>query len=137
MAGRLPVRDNEKLVLVISGGNVDSFLLERILRKGLFSSGRILQCTVDVEEEGRSVAELLSLVAQEGATLIRLDQERAAPDLSLSLISLTLELEVRGRRHQEQLLRKLWDAGYRVAPLMPPEDISHGFYHSMESGDTE
>jgi threonine dehydratase len=137
MTGKLPVKEKEKVVLVISGGNVDSFLLERILRKGLFSSGRILQCTVEMEEEGRLVADLLSLVAREGGTLIRLDQERAAPELSLSMISVTLELEVRGRRHQEQLLRKLWDAGYRVTPLMPPEDISHGFYHSMESGDIE
>jgi threonine dehydratase len=137
MTGKLPVRENEKVVLVISGGNVDSFLLERILRKGLLSSGRILQCTVEMEEEGRSVADLLSLVAREGGTLIRLDQERAAQELSLSMISVTLELEVRGRRHQEKLLRKMWDVGYRVTPLMPPEDISHGFYHSMESGDSE
>lgn len=137
MSGKLPVRDGEKVVLVISGGNVDSFLLERILRKGLFSSGRILRCTVEMEEEGRSVADLLSLVAREGGTLIGLEQERAAPDLSLSMISVTLELEVRGHRHQEQLLRRMWEAGYRVTPLMPPMDLSHGFYHTMETDDTE
>jgi threonine dehydratase len=137
MAGKLPVRDDEKVVLVISAGNVDSFLLERILRKGLFSSGRILRCTVEMEEEGRSVADLLALVAREGGTLIGLEQERAAPDLSLSMISVTLELEVRGHQHQEKLLRVLWDAGYRITPLMPPGDISHGFYHAIESDDTE
>ncbi|MDD1714534.1 MAG: threonine ammonia-lyase [Methanoregulaceae archaeon] len=137
MTGKLPVRENEKVVLVISGGNVDSFLLERILRKGLLLSGKILQVTVEMEEEGRSVAELLALVAREGATLIRLDQERAAPDLALSMILITLELEVRDRQHQEQLLRVLWGAGYRITPLIPHADISHGFYHSMESGDTE
>jgi threonine dehydratase len=131
MTGKLPVRENEKVVLVISGGNVDSFLLERILRKGLFSSGKILQVTVEMEEEGRSVAELLALVALQGATLIRLDQERAAPDLALSMILITLELEVRDRQHQEQLLRVLWGAGYRITPLYL-EDISHGFYYSME-----
>ncbi|NTV00971.1 MAG: hypothetical protein HGA55_07620 [Methanoregulaceae archaeon] len=87
--------------------------------------------------EPRTNSSHLALVAREGGTLIGLEQERAAPDLSLSMISVTLELEVRGHQHQEKLLRVLGDAGYRIRPLMPPRDISHGFYHAIESDDTE
>jgi threonine dehydratase len=132
MAGKVPIREGEKVVVVISGGNVDVFLIERILRKGLFYYGRILQCTVELEEGPYAIPSLLSLIAKEGGTITRLDQERASPDLALSMVSITLELEVRGREHQERLLAALWNAGYRVIPSVQPEDLSHGFYHSME-----
>jgi threonine dehydratase len=132
LAGKLPVREKEKVAVVISGGNVDAFLIERILRKGLFFLGRILRCTVELEEGAYAIPSLLSLIAKQGATITSLDQERAAPGLALSMVSITLELEVRGKEHQEQLLRALRDAGYRVTPMNQPLDLSHGFYHSME-----
>jgi threonine dehydratase len=132
LAGKFPVREKEKVVVVISGGNVDAFLIERILRKGLFSYGRILRCTVELEDGPYAIPSLLSLIAKEGGTIISLDQERASPDLSLSMVSISLELEVRGKDHQEQLLRAVRDAGYTITPLIQPRDLSHGFYHAME-----
>jgi threonine dehydratase len=132
IAGKIAVENGEKVAVVISGGNVDTFFFERILRRGLFDSGRILQCTIELEEGPQSFPALFSLVTWEGGVINRIEQERVSPDLPLYLVRVTLEMEVRSRDHQQRMLTALRDAGYTVTALNPPEDLSHGFYHSME-----
>ncbi|MDD1715955.1 MAG: threonine ammonia-lyase [Methanolinea sp.] len=117
LSGRVAVHPGEKVVLVISGGNVDAFLLTRILKKSLYDTGRIQRFTVCTEEGARSLPALLALVAREGAVVSRIDQERIAPDLPLHLMRVELELEVRSPLHAGRVYAALSDAGYPVLPF--------------------
>jgi threonine dehydratase len=107
----------EKVVLVISGGNVDTFLLERILKKGLYASGRMVQLSVPVEEGAHSLPALLQILAREGGVINRIDQERSAPDLPVHQMRVILELEVRGRAHLKALIAALHEAGFPARPF--------------------
>ncbi|MCU0633075.1 MAG: threonine ammonia-lyase [Methanolinea sp.] len=120
LSGKIPCREGEKVVLVISGGNVDTFLLERILKKGLYASGRMVQLRVTVEEEARSLPSLLQILAREGGVINRIDQERSAPDLPVHQMRVTLEVQVRGHSHREGLIAALRAAGFPAQPF--PED---------------
>jgi threonine dehydratase len=114
LSGKVQVAPGEQVALVISGGNVDAFLFERILRKGLFDAGRILECSLELEEGPRSLPALLSLIAQEGGTITRIEQVRGSPDLPLHLLRVILEIETRGPDHRERILSVLSGAGYRI-----------------------
>ena len=114
LSGGITVHPGEQVVAVISGGNLDSFLLERVIRKGLFDAGKMLRCTVDIEEEVIALPALLSLIAGEGAIISRIEQERGSPDLPLHLNRVTLEMELRGPEHRYRVLQVLRDHGYRV-----------------------
>ncbi len=114
LSGGITFHPGEQVVAVISGGNLDSFLLERVIRKGLFDAGKMLRCTIDIEEEVMALPALLSLIAGEGAIISRIEQERGSPDLPLHLNRVTLELEVRGSDHGDRVLHVLRDHGYRV-----------------------
>jgi threonine dehydratase len=114
LSGLVPVVPGEHVVAVITGGNVDAFLFERILRKGLFDAGRILECSLELEEGPLSLPVLLSLIAQEGGTITRIEQVRGSPDLPLRLIRVILEIETRGPDHRDRILTILKGAGYRV-----------------------
>jgi len=103
------------VAVVVSGGNVDPVLFERVLRKGLFEAGRLLECILELEEGPRSLPALLTLIAGEGGTISRVEQERGSPDLPLHLIRVNLGIETRGPAHQQQILERLRSAGYRVA----------------------
>ncbi len=120
LSGKIDLHTGEHVVLVISGGNVDTFLLERILKKGLFASGRMVQLRVPVEEEIHSLSLLLETLAREGASISRIGQERSAPDLPVHQMRVILELEVRGRSHLKGLIAALNAAGFPVQPF--PED---------------
>lgn len=110
----ISLKPREKAVAIISGGNLDAFLLERVIRKGLFNEGRIIVCDIEIEEGARALPALLSLIAREGATVSRVEQERGSPNLPLNLNRVTLEMELRGPGHRDQVLRILRENGYRV-----------------------
>jgi len=114
LEGLVPVRRGDRVVAVISGGNVDTFLLERLLRVGLFESGRIMQCSVILEDESKTLPGLLTLLAKEGAVVTRLDPVRAEPGLPLHQVRVALELEIRGPDHRERILASLKKKDYQT-----------------------
>jgi threonine dehydratase len=114
LSGNVRIRPGEKVVAVISGGYIDTFLLERILRKGLFNAGRIMQCRVEFEDLPASLPGLISLIAGENGTITRIEQERTTADLPLNRIRVLLELELRGRDHQDRIISLLRNAGYSL-----------------------
>jgi threonine dehydratase len=114
LAGSVHLHPGKKVVAVISGGNLDTFLLERVLRKGLFNAGKMIRVTTEIEEGSRALPALLSLIAHEGATISRVEQERGSPDIPLHLNRVTLEMELRGPEHTNRVLSTLRENGYRV-----------------------
>lgn len=114
LSGLISAGRGEKVVAVISGGNLDAFLLERVLRKGLFDAGRLFRCMLDIEEGGSSLPTLISHIAREGATISRVEQERGSPDLPLHLNRVTVEMELRGPEHRDRIIGMLRELGYRI-----------------------
>jgi threonine dehydratase len=131
LSGKVPYRAGEKIVLVIGGGNVDAFLFEKILRKGLFEAGRIMQCIIELPEGPQSLPSLLALLARENGVIVRVEQERGSADLPLHIVRIALEMEVRSRDHQERILATLKDEGYEVTPVRVPHYSFFEFYHTI------
>ncbi|MEE6288520.1 threonine/serine dehydratase, partial [Georgenia sp. MJ173] len=61
MAGARPLRGT--VVVILSGGNVDTLVLDRVLRHGLVSAGRYLQLQLRVPDQPGSLAALLAVLA--------------------------------------------------------------------------
>ncbi|MBP1928383.1 threonine dehydratase [Methanolinea mesophila] len=113
LSGAVAVTPGEKVVLVISGGNVDTFLLERILKRGLFDSGRIARIAVLIKEDSRSLPALLEVVSREGGVIGAVDQDRDDPGVPLDRMRVRIEVETRGPDHRDRILSALQRAGYR------------------------
>lgn len=117
LAGDLcPLRDHA-VVLVVSGGNVDSHLLGRILNQGLFRSGRILRLSVVLEDVPGALSALLSVVAAQRGNILHILHDRMGRHLPLGLSRVELEVETRDAGHIEELLNSLGSIGYNVEAL--------------------
>lgn len=103
-----------KVVLLISGGNVDSPLLDRIIRQGLLRHGRIMRLSVTLEDRPGSLAGLLDLVARTRANIIHIYHARNERDLPIFQMRVELELETRGIDHIAKIANALKDAGYNI-----------------------
>lgn len=103
-----------KIVLVVSGGNVDSPLLGRILTKGLVKGGRVTRLTVELPDIPGSLAELLGVVASHGANVLHISHYRHAPHLPIHVTLVTLEVETRGFAHADEILAALRASGHKV-----------------------
>lgn len=103
-----------KIVLVISGGNVDSSLLGRILTKGLVKGGRVTRLTVELPDVPGSLAGLLATVASHGANVLHISHNRNVPHLPIHVTLVTLEVETRGFAHAEEILSAVKASGHKV-----------------------
>jgi threonine dehydratase len=103
-----------RLVLVISGGNIDIPLLERVLVRALLERGRVLNLRVELSDRPGSLGRLATLLGDQEANILHLFHDRLGRDLALDLTRVEVILETRNQEHGEQVVRALEAAGYRV-----------------------
>ncbi len=103
-----------KVVLVISGGNVDSLLLDRVIHQGLRQEGRLMSFSVSLEDVPGSLAGLLNLVAEHQANVVHIHHARNEKGLPINFTRVDLELETRSVDHQREIGKELERAGYSI-----------------------
>ncbi|MFT3874389.1 MAG: threonine ammonia-lyase [Nocardioides sp.] len=101
-------------VAVVSGGNIDPLLLNKVVRHGLAAAGRYLYLGVVISDLPGGLAGLLTEVAALGASVIDLSHERISADLALNEVEIGLQLETRGAEHATRLRARLEELGYRI-----------------------
>ena len=112
--GSVTVPRGSRVVLLISGGNMDSSLLGRILSQGLLKNDRIMRIRVRLTDAPGSLVQLLDLISGLKANVLHVYHDRCARDLPIYVTRVDLELETRGPEHVEKIARKLKKAGYEM-----------------------
>jgi len=112
--GSVTVPRGSRVVLLISGGNVDSPLLGRILSQGLLKSARIMRIRVRLTDAPGSLVQLLALISGLKANILNVYHDRRARNLPLYVTRVDLELETRGPDHVKKIAHKLNIAGYEM-----------------------
>jgi threonine dehydratase len=110
--GSVTIPEKSRVVLVISGGNVDSSLLGRILNQGLVKHGRIMQLRVRLPDTPGSLAQLLILISGLKANVLHIFHDRNARNLPIYVTRVDLDIETRGPEHIEDITRNLKASGY-------------------------
>ena len=106
-----------KVVLVISGGNIDVHLLDRIIEKGLAQTGRVVRFGVILRDVPGALAKLSSLVAQHQANILHIIHERAAKDIPIGFSKVILVLETRSPEHIRKIEKGLKKNEYSLQRL--------------------
>ncbi|MCX4456445.1 threonine ammonia-lyase [Streptomyces sp. NBC_01340] len=102
------------VVALLSGGNVDPLLMQRILRHGMAASGRYLAVTLRLTDRPGALATLLGVLSVADANVLDVSHVRTDPRLGLTEVEVELHLETKGPEHCAELGRALREAGYRV-----------------------
>ena len=101
------------VAVVVSGGNVDSLLLMRIIRHGLAAAGRYLTVTVRVPDRPGSLARMLAEVKDLQANVLEVQHDRLDAGLGVDEVDIVVQMETRGHDHCEKVLDAL-GGRYRI-----------------------
>jgi threonine dehydratase len=112
--GSVSVLPGSRVVLLISGGNVDSSLLGRMLGQGLLKNGRIMRFRVRLDDTPGTLAKLLALISDLKANVLHVYHDRNIRGLPIYDIRVDLELETRGPGHVDEIAGRLNAAGYEL-----------------------
>jgi threonine dehydratase len=112
--GCLPELIGRKVVLLLSGGNIDSAILDRIIEKGLAADGRLYRFTAVISDRPGGLARFAQLVADTGASIKEVEHDRAFAGPDVAAVRLTATVETYDRDHIGQLRRHLTEAGIPI-----------------------
>jgi threonine dehydratase len=104
------------VVAVLSGGNVDPLLLQRILRHGMAAAGRYLSLRLRLTDRPGALATLLGVLSVVDANILDVSHVRTDPRLGLTEAEVELHLETKGPEHCAEVGAALHEAGYAVMP---------------------
>ncbi len=114
MTGKVPVKPEERVVGVLSGGNIDVNMISRIIERGLVADGRVTYLVVRVKDRPGSLARLTELVAHLGANVLDIHHRRGFADIRVGDVEIVLHLETRGREHGAEIVQALEEGGVKV-----------------------
>jgi threonine dehydratase len=102
------------VAVILSGGNVDSLVLLRIIRFGLASAGRYLTLAVRMPDRPGSLARLLNDIQSMHANVVDIEHNRVDAGLRVDEVDIVVHVEARGPEHCALLLTELSERGYRL-----------------------
>ncbi len=129
LAGALKIKSElrgRRVAIVVSGGNIDSNLLDRIIGYGLTKAGRLARLQIDLHDQPGELQKLLALISESSANIRTIAHDRVRRDIPIGSACVTLELETRGPEHIRELWQRLVDRGYQIASQdLPPSRREH------------
>ena len=99
-------------VAILSGGNIDPLLMQRVISHGLAASGRYLTLRIMLPDRPGQLARIAELLAEAHANVIEVLHTRHGVGLQLSEVALDVSVETRGPEHRQQVVDVLRAAGY-------------------------
>ena len=100
------------VAIVLSGGNMDPLLLERIMQTGLASAGRYLTVRIRIKDKPGSFAQLLTEIGGIGANILDVFHLRTDPMLALDEVAVNITMETRGTEHEKDVLARIKALGH-------------------------
>ena len=106
------VSDAGRTVVVLSGGNIDPMMMERVISHGLAASARYLKLRIPLPDRPGQLARIAALVAEASANVVEVLHTRHNEGMQFSQVELELHIETRGPEHAQEVLMRLRDEGY-------------------------
>ena len=102
-----------KTVAILSGGNMDPLLLQRVIRHGLSASDRYTNFSVMLPDRPGQLALTAEVIAGAHANVVEVLHTRHGNGLQISEVELNLSVETSGHEHRMEVVKALEKAGLR------------------------
>lgn len=104
----------KKVVLVLSGGNIDITLISHIIERGLALDGRLCRIVAHVSDRPGTLAWLLRIIAETGASVKEVSHDRSFGTREVGRVAIACILETRDAEHIQQVREALEKAGVEL-----------------------
>ena len=113
MFNKVPIQGKNTICLV-SGGNIDVNILDRVIKRGLLTSGRSYMLNVELIDKPGQLLYISRIIAEKGGNVIGVHHERANATMDINGCFLRINMETRNFEQIEEIKKALLDAGFRI-----------------------
>ncbi|EGG42635.1 Threonine dehydratase [Candidatus Nitrosarchaeum limnium SFB1] len=97
----------KKVVTILSGGNVDMYLLGQIVDKGLATMGRLLKISILLPDRPGAFKEIVDEISAANANIVEVVHDRLSSNINAGSAGVTLSLETQGKEQTDKLIEIL------------------------------
>ncbi len=115
---------NRKVVVVVSGGNIDISLLSRLTGQELIKSGRLCRMSLVIKDTPGSLSRLLSSITRAFGNIVDIQHERSFAVLRWNEVLVHVTVETKDEIHEKNMLSLLMEEGYQIKTLMGNNFVS-------------
>ncbi|MFC4448497.1 threonine ammonia-lyase [Halorussus aquaticus] len=109
--------EDEVIVPVLSGGNIDMNTLTTVVMRGLVETGRYVKIRTVLKDRPGALDDLIDVISEQRANIYGIQHDRTSRDIAMNAAEVELDLETRGPDHVETLLSALREEGFDVEVL--------------------
>ena len=109
MAGKVKVKGTA--VAILSGGNIDPLLLQKVIGTGLEASNRYTTISVMLPDRPGQLVKTAEAVAKAQGNVVEVLHTRQGRGMEISEVELRLSVETTGLEHRMRVIQSLKDAG--------------------------
>ncbi|WP_394255229.1 threonine ammonia-lyase [Pseudoclavibacter helvolus] len=107
------IKDAGTTVAILSGGNIDPLMLEKVLSRGLAASDRYLKLVIELQDVPGQLALIAKTISEVNANVVEVLHTRHNKGLQVSHVELEVSVETRGTEHSHQVMDALRALGYQ------------------------
>jgi threonine dehydratase len=107
--GHLDKKD--KVITLLSGGNVDMYLLGQIVAKGLMHMGRMLRIFILLPDKPGALKNVVDGISELSVNIVEVEHDRLSSNIAAGTAGVYLSLEVEDEKHSQRLVEFLKKKG--------------------------
>ena len=106
--------EGKRVVLILSGGNIDMMILSSILQRGMARTRRLIRLGVEIRDVPGALSELTQVLGELDSNIVDIAHQRAFGGSSVRSTLVDLVLQMRGEEQIGRVVAALGERGYEV-----------------------
>ena len=115
LGGSLPELKGRRVVLLLTGGNIDPLAHSRVIERGLAADGRIYRFDALISDRPGGLAHLSAVLAAAGSNVTEIVHNRTFAGPDLSRVHVLCTVETRDRAHIAEIQQSLAENGVELS----------------------
>jgi len=113
MFNKLPLK-GKNTVCIVSGGNIDVNILNRVITRGLIMSGRKTTFTIALVDKPGQLTSVSDVISKSGGNVVAVHYDNSDPNMPVNSCLLRLMVETKGGEHIEFIKAELEKFGFNL-----------------------
>ena len=104
-------KKKEQVISILSGGNVDMYLLGQVVAKGLMQMGRMLRIFVLLPDKPGALKGVVDGISEMSVNIVEVEHDRLSSNIPAGTAGVYLSLEIEDQKHAKRLVEFLKKKG--------------------------
>ena len=113
MFGKIKMK-HKKIVCIISGGNIDVNILNRVITRGMVMSGRRSTVVIALMDKPGQLLGVAEAISAKGGNVIAVHHDSSDPNMSINSCFLKVVMETRDRQQVQDIKAELIRKGFQL-----------------------